>query len=117
MRSQFTDIYALLLRHADSLALSRHQTEQLQAQQKVLRARADSTFGALADTLARLPGDYDVKSAARKVKTTVDAMWEVIYAERDFLQKTLTPGQIILLPTGIRYIITDPQLRARFYAP
>ena len=46
MRTQFSDFYALLLRNADSLALSRNQTEQLQSEQKVLRARADSIFGA-----------------------------------------------------------------------
>ena len=61
MRSQFSDFYTLLLRNADSLALSRNQTEQLQAEQMVLRARADSIFGEMAKTLTALPENYDVQ--------------------------------------------------------
>src|SRR4029079_7285155 len=68
MRTQFSDFYAMLLRNADSLALSRSQSEQLQAEQKVLRAHADSIFADLAKDLVALPQDYDVKSAAQRVK-------------------------------------------------
>jgi hypothetical protein len=115
MRSQFSDFYALLLRNADSLALSRNQTEQLQAEQKVLRARADSIFAEMAKTLTALPHDYDVKSAAVLVKAAGDSVWNVIYAERDFLKKTLTPGQLVLLPGPIRDMVTTPDFKGRFF--
>ena len=115
MRSEFSDFYALLLRNADSLALSRNQTEQLQAEQKVLRARADSIFAEMAKTLTALPHDYDVKSAAVLVKAAGDSVWNVIYAERDFLKKTLTPGQLVLLPGPIRDMVTTPDFKGRFF--
>jgi hypothetical protein len=115
MRTQFSDFYAMLLRNADSLALSRSQSEQLQAEQKVLRAHADSIFADLAKDLVALPQDYDVKSAAQRVKAAGDSVWSVIYAERDFLKKTLTPGQIVLLPAPIRDMVTTPDYKGRFF--
>jgi hypothetical protein len=115
MRTQFSDIYAVMLRYSDSLALSRDQVERLQAQQIVLKARADSIFARLAQYLVALPSDYDVKDAAKHVTEAGDAVWQVIYAERDFLQRTLAPGQIALLPGAIREMITTPGFKGRFF--
>src|SRR5207302_55505 len=74
VKSQFSDIYAIMLRYADSLALSRNQTEQLQGEQKVLRAKADSVFGNLAGYLVALPEGYSVKEAALHVKDAGDSV-------------------------------------------
>jgi hypothetical protein len=115
LRTQFSDIYAVLLRNADSLALSRNQAEALQAEQKVLKARADSIFSILAQYLAALPENFDVKEAAKHVKDSGDDVWKVIYAERDFLQRTLTPGQIALLPGPIREMVVTPGFKGRFF--
>ncbi len=104
----YSDIYRLLLRFADSLALSRDQVEKLQVQQKVMRARADSVYGVLANYLVALPKDYDVKDAAKHVTDTENDMWKIIYGEAPFLKGMLTNGQVRLLPFGIFGMVTAP---------
>jgi hypothetical protein len=42
-------------------------------------------------------------------------VWNVIYGERDFLKKTLTPGQLVLLPGPIRDMVTTPDFKGRFF--
>lgn len=115
MKSQFSDVYAILLRNADSLALSRAQTEALQGEQKVLHAKADSIFAGVAAYLVGLPENYSVKEAAARVTAAGDSVWQVIYRERDFLKQTLTPGQIVLLPAPIRDMVVTPDYRGRFF--
>lgn len=115
MKQQFSDIYAIMLHFADSLALSRDQVESMQAEQKVLRAEGDSIYAGLAAYLVALPGSFDVPDAARHVKEAGDAMWDKIYAERTFLTKTLTPGQLRLLPAPLRNMIEVPNFKGRFF--
>lgn len=111
----FTDVYAVLLRYADSLALSRDQTERFRAEQTVLKQRADSIYGSLAADLAALPVDFDRRSAARRAVSAGDAMWNAVYAEAPFIQSILTPGQIRLLPGGLHEMVTVPNYRGRFF--
>jgi hypothetical protein len=111
----FSDIYRVMLRYADSLALSRQQTEQLQGRQKMLIARADSLFGAMATYLAALPKDFSAKDAAKRVTDAQTDIWTIIYAEAPFLKEVLTPGQIRLLPGGIRDMIMIPGYKGRFF--
>src|SRR5262249_4293912 len=111
----FSDIYRVILRFADSLALSRSQTERMQAQQKVLISRADTVYGTLAKYLANLPSDYSAKEAAAHVKQASDDMWNIIYGEAPFLKELLTPGQIRLLPGAIFQMVTVPNYKGRFF--
>jgi hypothetical protein len=74
-----------MLRFADSLALTREQSEKVQARQKKLIAQADSVFGDLAKHLASLPMNFNAKEAATRVKNAQDDMWNIIYAERSYL--------------------------------
>ncbi|HXD48587.1 MAG TPA: hypothetical protein VN600_07435, partial [Gemmatimonadaceae bacterium] len=111
----FSDIYRLTLRYADSLALSRDQMEKVQARQLWLRARADSVYTVLANYLATLPPDFSAKDAAQHVRDTGNAMWEIIYKERDFLNELLTPGQIRLLPGGLREMVLNPKFKGQFF--
>ena len=115
VRSSFSDIYAVMLRLADSLALSRDQTESVQARQTGLKARADTIFGDLAKYLVALPESFDVKDAAKHVTAARDSVWKVIYGEREFLTSTLTPGQIHLLPGPIQQMIIAPDFKGRFF--
>ncbi|MGH7619775.1 MAG: carboxypeptidase regulatory-like domain-containing protein [Gemmatimonadaceae bacterium] len=110
----YSDLYAVLLRMTDSLALSRGQVEALRREQGVLRSRADSLFGELAAHLASLPHDFSVKDAARRVAENGDAIWSVVYGEASFLRATLSPGQIALLPSPVRDMVTVPNYRGRF---
>jgi hypothetical protein len=111
----FSDIYRLMLRFADSLALTRDQSEKVQARQKKLVAQADSVFGDLAKHLATLPPNFNAKEAAARVKSTQDDMWTIIYAERPYLLELLTPGQIRLLPGGLRDMVMIPNYKGRFF--
>ncbi|HTE46454.1 MAG TPA: carboxypeptidase-like regulatory domain-containing protein [Gemmatimonadaceae bacterium] len=111
----FSDIYKLMLRYADSLALTREQTEKVQAQQKVLQARADSVFSILAKYLAALPSDFNAKDALKHVTDASEDVWTIIYAEVPFLKELLTPGQIRLLPEAMRNMVITPNFRGHFY--
>ncbi len=109
--NSYSDIYREMLRNADSLALSRDQVEAFQQHQRVVRAFADSVYGALATRLAALPRDFSPKDAQVLIDSTGSAMWTRIYAEVPFLKQTLTTGQIRLLPIGIQRMIADPDPR------
>lgn len=111
----FSDIYRLTLHYADSLALTRDQTERVQERETWLRTRADSVYGVLADYLAALPPDFSAKDAAQHVRDTGTAMWAIIYKERDFLKALLTSGQIRLLPGGLREMVLDPNFKGQFF--
>jgi hypothetical protein len=111
----FSDIYRLMLRYADSLALSREQTEKVQERQTYLRARADSVYSALANYLASLPPDFSSKEAAKHVSDAGTGMWAIIYKERSFLKELLTPGQVRLLPGGLREMVLNPDFKGQFY--
>jgi len=111
----FMDIYKLMLRYADSLALSRDQSEKVQARQKMLIARADTVFGGLAAYLAKLPENYSAKDAAKHVTDASTAMWDIIYAEGPWIKELLTPGQLRLLPGGLREMVTLPGFKGRFF--
>ena len=111
----YSDIYRIMLRLSDSLALSRDQVEKLQNRQKQLRVRADSAYTILAAYLAALPEGFSPKEAAKHVADADTEIWKMIYAERGFLKETLTSGQMRLLPTILFLMITDEKFQGRFY--
>ena len=114
----YSDIYRFMLRLADSLALSRDQVEKMQAEQKLMRGRADSVYGVLANYLVALPKDYDVKDAAKHVTDTDNDMWKLIYGEAPFLKGLLTNGQVRLLPIPLFNMVTTTSTTTptgRFY--
>jgi hypothetical protein len=114
LRSEFSDIYGIILRLADSLALSRTQTEQIQLQRARLRTQADQIYQGLAEYLAALPPDYSRKAALQRSAATNDAMWALIYREvPPFLAETLSPAQVVLLPSFVRLLVTKPGYRGR----
>ncbi len=115
LRSNFTNLYTVILRNADSLALSRDQVDKVKAQEVVLKIRADSVYLPLASYLVALGEGFDVKEAAKRVRDTGDAMWTVIYAEKSFLKEVLNPAQITLLPGSIRDMVTVPDYKGRFF--
>ena len=114
MRAGFTNIYRVMIQFADSLALTRTQSEQIQARAAVLVATADTIYGSLARHLAALPADYDVTVAVQQLDDANDRMWDVIYAEAPFLRELLTSGQQRRLPSGLREMVTTENYRGRF---
>ncbi len=115
LRAGFTDIYGVMIRFGDSLALSRNQVETIQARQIMLKARADTIYTSLAARLAALPNDFSVPAAVKEVTASNDAMWAIIYGEEPFLAELLTPGQIVLLPFGLRDMVMTPGYKGRFF--
>lgn len=113
--SGYSDIYRIMLRFADSIALSREQTEKVTERQKFLYARADSVYGVLGKYLADLPPDYSPKDAAKHVTDASNDVWKIIYDEAPWLKELLTPGQIRLLPFGLREMVMIPNSKNRFY--
>lgn len=111
----FQDIYGILVRLADSLALSREQLEQIEVRRGIMRARGDSLYGALAKEFAELQQDYDVKAALKREQAADSVNWQYNYDERPFLQALLTPGQIRLLPSPLMQMVMDPKFRGRFF--
>ncbi len=115
LRSGFTDVFGVMLRFGDSLALSRDQLDRVKVEQIALRARADSIFGVLAKYLSELPDRFDVQEAVKHVNDATDAVWDAIYAEKTFLSTTLTPGQVRLLPGPIQEMMLIPNYKGRFF--
>lgn len=115
MRSNFTDIYRVVLQLSDSLALSRAQMESAAVLSEVLRGRADSVYSQLADELAALPGNYDHEQVLRRVSQANDSVWQIIYAEKEPLRHLLTPGQIRLLPDALFSMLNTPGYHRRFF--
>lgn len=115
LRAGFADVYRAMLRFADSLALTRTQSEQAQAREIMLIAAADTIYGALARRLAALPPDYDVATAVKELTAANDRMWDVIYAEAPFIRQLLTPGQQRRLPFGLRDMVTTDNYKGRFF--
>jgi hypothetical protein len=111
----FSGLYRAMLRLGDSLALSRAQAEQMQAEDKSLFARIDTVYAALATYLASLPRDYDMRKAVARVNEANSAAWKVIYAETPFLNQLLTPGQVRRLPAPLRVMLMTPNFNSRFF--
>jgi len=72
-------------------------------------------FGGLAGYLAKLPESYSAKDAAKRVTDAATAMWDIIYAEGPWIKELLTPGQLRLLPGGLREMVTTPGFKGRFF--
>ena len=111
----WTDVYLLLTRMSDSLALSRDQITAMQQQRVVMLAREDSIYTALANDLVTVPNDYDQKEVLKKVTAANDKAFQAVLDQRTFLAKLLTKGQIRLLPGVLFRMLTDPNFKDRFY--
>ena len=104
-----------MLRLADSLALSRSQVEQMQAEERILLTRADTIYHALGSYLAALPRNFDPGDAAKRVNESNDAAWKLIYGEAPFIKSLLTSAQIRRLPNPLFNLITVPNFKGRFF--
>ena len=115
LKSGFTDLYAVMLRFADSLAMTRAQMEQIQGEQKVLLAKADTIYAGLAAYLVALPSNYDPGEAVKRVTAANDSAWKTIYAEAPFIRRTLEPRQLPRLPGPIYAMMMTEKPQMRFF--
>ncbi len=114
-RAGWSDPYVLMLRFADSLALSRAQSEQIQKESAKLAAHVDSMYRTLAQYLVALPSHYDVSEALSRVTETNNAAWQVNYDEATFIKEILTSAQIRRLPATLYSMVTIPGYKGRFF--
>jgi hypothetical protein len=115
MRQNFTDVYAVILQMADSMALSRSQIDSLQEHSAALRSEADSVYSGLATYLTSLPDNYDEEAALRTVTVANDEMWRIIFSQKELLLTLLSPGQVRLLPPAVFQMLTVPGYNQRFF--
>lgn len=110
-----TDPYQVLLAFADSVALSRMQVEQVQAQDRIFTPREDSVYITLARYLVALPASYNVGEAVKHVTDANDDAWKIVHGEAPFFRRLLTSGQIRRLPFGLREMVMNDDTRGRFF--
>jgi hypothetical protein len=94
------DPYRAILQQTDSLLLTRAQVEALQAARVALLSKTDATWSGLAEYLAALGDDYDLRTTIQRQTRVADAVYEAIRIDvQAALPKILTPIQLRLLPT------------------
>ncbi len=91
--------YPPVLQLADSLLLSRDQTEALQRTMTEYNRKVDSAWTALATYLVALPDHYDHAEALKRQEDVTGAVWEMTRLHvQENLRRILSPIQLTLLP-------------------
>ncbi|MEP6491473.1 MAG: carboxypeptidase-like regulatory domain-containing protein [bacterium] len=104
--TNIADPYASVLREADSLLLSRTQTEALQKVQSAYRQRIDTLWLGLATYLAALPDQYDAPTALARQEDAIASAREITRVDvRSTLPGILSPIQLRLLPSTALYYL------------
>lgn len=93
------DPYGAIMQQADSLLLTPAQIKQLQAAEVAYRARTDSVWATLADTLGSVGDSYDVAELTKRQNAVADTVWGIARADvKAIIPTILTPIQIKLMP-------------------
>lgn len=104
------DPYWLVLREADSLLISRDQSDSLKAVDARFTQRSDSIWTDLSTYLAALGDDYDAKVALARQEKATDAAWELARTDvQRELPRVLSPVQLKLLPGIVNMLYTARQ--------
>jgi hypothetical protein len=91
--------YPPVLQLADSMLLSRDQTEALQRTMADYAKKVDSAWTALATYLVALPAHYDHADALKRQEDATGAVWEMTRLHvQENLRKILSPLQQTMLP-------------------
>jgi hypothetical protein len=91
------DMYKMILSVKDSLALSADQIARLQAAQVSFRAKVDSMYTDLANSLVALPPTYDGGVISKRMQDVSKATWQYMADQGKPIQAILTPTQMQLL--------------------
>lgn len=109
-------IYAAVIEEADSLLLSRTQVDSLRAANERWVRKVDVIWTRLADALAAMADDYDVRRATQMTEDATDAAWELAQQEIPALRSILTPLQFSLAPGNIQYLANaQGKVKIRIY--
>ncbi|MFI5231708.1 MAG: carboxypeptidase-like regulatory domain-containing protein [Gemmatimonadales bacterium] len=106
------DPYRDVLQQSDSLLLTTDQVRAVTELQKSFAVRIDSVWADLADWLAALPDDYNLKTTLARQEATIDAAWEMARVDVHVnLPKVLSPIQLRLLPGWSASFYNSPTLK------
>ena len=104
------DWYSEILRQADSLLLTREQSDGLTAARTAYLGRVREHWGRLAGFVAKTPERYDLKELVKAQSDATDAAWDLARAEaQSTLPKLLTPTQLKLLPGNAGFLFQSKQ--------
>ena len=97
-------LYAAIIDEADSLLLSRTQIDSLRAGHERWERKVDAIWTRLANALAALSDDYDVRTATQMTEDATDAAWESSREEVPTIRGILSPLQLSLAPGNVQYL-------------
>lgn len=102
------DPYDAILSESDSLLLAHDQADAITKAQTVYRQRVDSVWVALADYLADLGDNFDVKIALSRQEQAIGDVWEMSRLDvQRTLPSILSPVQLKLLPWPASMLYTS----------
>jgi hypothetical protein len=113
------DWYGEILRQADSLLITREQSEGLTAARTAYVSRIREHWGRFASFVAATPDRYDLKELVKAQTDATDMAWDIARDEaQTTLPKFLTPTQLKLLPGNAGYLFhsTEKVRGARFFS-
>jgi hypothetical protein len=113
------DWYSEILRQADSLLITREQSEGLTAARTAYVSRIREHWGRFASFVAATPDRYDLKELVKAQTDATDMAWDIARDEaQTTLPKFLTPTQLKLLPGNAGYLFhsTEKVRGARFFS-
>jgi len=88
--------------------LTAEQTDSLRAAERRYRRRVDTVWVDLAAYLSTLPDQYDLGAVTRRVEDATTRAWEIVKEQRAELLRILSPLQMAMLPSTVRYILETP---------
>lgn len=111
LRSSVYDPIPGLLELRDSIMLSARQELRIREVQRSTAARLDSVFRPLGEYLARLPVNYDMEDAARRLRNAQAAAYGVMIEQATLVHETLGADQLRLIGGATRMFLDKQSLR------
>ncbi len=110
------DPYREVLQQSDSLLLTPDQVRAVTELQKSFAAKIDSVWSKLAEWLAALPNDYNLKTVLDRQESTIDEAWELgrMHVQTN-LPKVLSPVQLRILPGWSRSFYNSKSMKGTRY--
>jgi len=98
LRRQVPDVYKAIIDEGDSLLVSREQLEALQEARVSYRARVDSIWTTVSQSLAAMGERFDPDEAMHLIDSATERAWIAGRDELPVLRRILSPLQLRLAP-------------------
>lgn len=103
------DVYTYTLNDADTLLLTRAQTEALQASQAQYRATLDTLWAQLAGEFARLPDRFDAAAALARQEGYIQRAWDLNRMAALRVKEILTPAQMQVVSWLVKSLVNSKE--------